>query len=186
MASHVRLPRRLVLLVALAILMMNTPLAIAGELMAQSDGQVPAIAVEWNGSSIAVRGSGFTPGGVVTVMLSPGVPDQVAGFKASISVVSSDGGIDVRFLMGVDGYGPNGSQDPAWSLEPGMVAMDASARYGPNGSQDPAWSLVTGMMVPDEGTSAVVLVPRSCDPDDRVLAHDTQRDTWADPVVVPC
>lgn len=138
----------------------------------------PTIAV-MKGSDTAdgileVRGAGFTTDSTVTVAIFDGDSTNHAARKSVRTVVATGGTFSLTFPIAELGSGPNGSQDPAWSLVPGAISSNrvVGATHGPNGSQDPAWSLATGMS--------------TCDSHDLVAAYDPALNYWTPAMHIGC
>jgi hypothetical protein len=109
---------------------------------------------------IAVHGDGFTPGGLVSIVLYDRWGQDVYA--------------PVRTVASVGQFGPNGSSDPAQGyVAPGTLShhldLTTDATYGPNGSADPAQGYVPGEAV--AGTFA-------CGQELMVRALDYRTSTW--------
>ena len=113
---------------------------------------------------IAVSGDGFTPGGLVSIVLYDRWGQHVYA--------------PVRTVASLGQYGPNGSVDPANGyVAPGtidsLVDFLPGETFGPNGSADPARGYVPG----NTGTAGAGL---PCGSQLMVRANDARTGTWTD------
>jgi hypothetical protein len=135
---------------------------------AQPSGQYPVLratlATRPSVGLIAVRGDGFTPGGLVSIVLYDRWGQHVYA--------------PVRAVASLGQYGPNGSVDPANGyVAPGtidsLVDFLPGETFGPNGSADPANGYTHGNA--DSLTTGL-----ACGSQLMVRANDARTDTWTD------
>ncbi len=110
---------------------------------------------------VAVSGDGFTPGGLVSIVLYDRWGQDVFA--------------PVRTVASVGEYGANGSADPARGyVAPGsidtLIDITADEVFGPNGSVDPAQGYEAGPSTLADGLACGQLL--------MVRAHDARTDTW--------
>ena len=113
---------------------------------------------------IAVRGDGFTPGGLVSIVLYDRWGQHLYA--------------PVRTVASVGQYGPNGSADPANGyVAPGtidsLVDFLPGETFGPNGSADPANGY-------SRGHAASIAAGLPCGSELMVRANDARTGTWTD------
>jgi hypothetical protein len=142
--------------------------------ISQANSQVPApslVAARMATSpfgTVTVAGDGFTPGGVVRIVLHD---LWEVGPTVDYWVIASSGAIDESLpYLTTATYGAHGSQDPAQGYIAGTspLSLTSGTIHGANGSQDPAQGYL----------ETAVAWPGRC-PDLVVRSWDARTDTWS-------
>lgn len=138
---------------------------------------------------IRVAGSGYTPGGLVFVVLYDrwgSVLQENRWTVATTTVYGMNGSIDPAQGYASGGsiaedfdllretiWGPNGSQDPALGYVPGTIdSAFAPAVFGANGSMDPANGYVAG-------TGPEDVIAALCSQQLMARAYDADTQAWS-------
>jgi hypothetical protein len=113
---------------------------------------------------LTVQGDGFSPGGLVHLVITDPV---LATIRTDRWIVAS-----------TPQYGTNGSQDPVQGYVPAgsvieVIDLFPAAMYGTNGSQDPARGYVSG--------SESAALGAGCGEDLVIWAYDLSTKTWSSP-----
>ena len=121
-----------------------------------------ALTIQPSFGLVAVQGEGFTPGGLVTIVL--------------YDRWGQDAFVPVRTVASLGQYGANGSADPAQGyVAAGTIDRTVDflpdASYGPNGSADPAQGYVPG-------ATAEIVASLQCGQLLMVRAHDARSNAW--------
>jgi hypothetical protein len=156
--------------VIICLLLISLVFPASSQTNAQTSG--PSLAVASMATSpfgtVAVAGDGFTPDGIVRVVIQD---LWEVGPTVGFWVIATDGAIDEHLpYLTAATYGPHGSQDPAQGYVAATTyySLTSDTIYGANGSQDPA-----------QGYAATGSAWTGGCPDLMVRGWDAHSDTWS-------